>query len=263
MKHKEERYKVNFGEYGIAAALYGNDVLKIFADESPRGHILIVDPRGHDVEKEKQVSYFLDEQIKKGNFGSSQNPSLELSKLSRLALKSKCPDFAASYVQLSRQNGLLLASAAFPFPIKFKSKKELLHKIDSVWGRYLPGYHDHHSSAYRIKLDKGDLLILTTDGVGENIETALGSNKRLLDGVRDQEREEIAKQDAKYLGEKVKNHHLQIIEKREQLFNNFFKTNAKHSAPKILETFIKTLGPMIIPKTKDDDDASIVIIKRN
>lgn len=260
----EEKYNTNFGDYEIAAALYGNDVIKIFSDkEAPRGHILLVDPKGHDEKKKNQVSKFLDKTINNGKFGSSQNPATELSKLSRLALISNCPDFAANYIQLLRDNQVLIASAAFPFPIKFKSKNKSFSKIDCVWGDYLPGYHSHHSPGYRISLGKGDLLILSTDGIWENIETALGCDKRLLDGVRDQENEEIARQDSEHLGKKVKDQHINIIKARNKILEDFFKSNAHKSAYKIVDTFTKTLGPMFIPKTEDDDDATIVVIKKN
>lgn len=259
---RQERYHEYFEEYEVAAALYGrSDILKVFADDTKK-HILLVDPMGHESKIGLQISSFLEEKTKSGEFGSSQNPAIELSKLSRLALRLKLPKFGASYVQLPRGDKILIANSALPFPFKFSAQNKSIFKITCVWGDYLPGYHSQRSLGYRIKLGKGDVLILTSDGVPENIESAIGADKKLLKDVRNQENEEIARKDEKNIGKKVRAHHLQIRKGRDKILYNFFRDNSKKSALSIVRTFIKTFGYMFIPTTGNDDDASIVVIKK-
>ncbi|MFP4117964.1 MAG: SpoIIE family protein phosphatase [Candidatus Woesearchaeota archaeon] len=228
-----EQNSFRFGDYDISYALcsYG-DVIKNFYDSGKLG-MLIADTMGHDAETGKDFADYIDENIRPEGWGTGPDAEKELSALSERFPRDDSEYLPSSpwkpvgaFLRLDKDSGLeQIAFGGIEKPIYVHSdgKTETLD---------LRGYLDlydtaEHSPCHKIDMKSGDMLLLSSDGMKDNMEAH---------GYKDPQAD----------------------------IGTLLEYNRQNGAEDIVSTITDSrgFGSRWLPQDEKDDDISLILVKK-
>lgn len=219
-----------FGDYEIAYALCSNgDVIENFYDKNVLS-VLLADTMGHDKEIGDDFKRYLSLKRKFG-WGTGHDAERELSSLSRnfprneVGYETTPWNPYASFVKINRDSGLVqIANAGLEKPI-YRDSKGNIETLD-LFGNLEFYNRTDHSPTYKTEMKSGEMIILQSDGIKENMEEFHGMNSN------------------EYLHKMLK-----------------YSNSASDLVSKIVDQ--DSLGRYCLPKDDSYDDISVLVVRKN